>query len=170
MGELSGPETLSLKHELKSFRSGNQNLDQWLKDSAHRSNQTKSSRVVVITDNEQVVAYSALATGSIVVSDLPSDYRAGLSRHPVPIILLARLAVDEKYQGRGLGIGLLKHALTTALAVQADVGVVALATHPIDSNARAFYLIHGFLDSPGETDLMVLPLKDKQSKIKSAGA
>jgi GNAT superfamily N-acetyltransferase len=114
---------------------------------------------VVIRDQNQVIAYSALATGSIVITDLPSEFRNGLSRHPVPIILLARLAVDTRYQGLGLAVGLLKHALVTALGVEQEDGVVALATHPIDQSAKSFYLKYGFVQSPGDKDLMALPLR-----------
>ncbi|SCX03730.1 GNAT family N-acetyltransferase [Candidatus Aquiluna sp. UB-MaderosW2red] len=159
MGELSDPQTLSISHDLRDFNSGNANLDQWLMDSAHRANQTNSARVVVIRDQNQVIAYSALATGSIVITDLPSEFRNGLSRHPVPIILLARLAVDTRYQGLGLAVGLLKHALVTALGVEQEDGVVALATHPIDQSAKSFYLKYGFVQSPGDKDLMALPLR-----------
>lgn len=107
-----------------------------------------------------VVGYYSLAAGSVRLEDVPSRVARGLPRHPVPVILLARLAVDESERGRGLGAALLKNACQRYLQASAVIGSRALLTHAKDESARSFYLRFGFEPSPTDPLHLFLLTKD----------
>lgn len=159
MGEISqGPRLLDGSDSLVGFDSGNVDLDTWLKRKAILAQLANSARTFVVTDQGRVVAFFSLATGSITLSELPQSLRSGLARHPVPIVLLARLAVDQSYRGLGIARGMLQDAVRKTFLIQKNAGAVALGTHPIDANARSFYSAQGFLNSPKSDRLMLFPL------------
>jgi GNAT superfamily N-acetyltransferase len=112
-----------------------------------------------------VVGYYALAAGSVEPEQAPERIKKGLARHPVPVILLARLAVDRHEQGKGLGAALLKDALIRAAAAADEIGVRAVLVHAKDEDARAFYERFDFEPSPTDPLHLYLLMKDLKKTI-----
>ena len=155
-GRLSPPVPIDAAHDLASFASGNQPLDDWLRLRALKS-EGRSSRTYIVADGDVAVGYYCLSTGAENRVALP----AKLSRNtpdPVPLILLGRLAVDLRYQGKGIGAGLLKDALHRTVQVSRTVGSRAVLVHAIDDNARAFYARYGFIEFPAGSRTLFLPI------------
>ena len=112
---------------------------------------------VVADEQQQVVGYYALAAGSVSHEDAPGRIRRNMP-DPIPVIVLGRLAVDMDWIGQGIGQGLLKDALQRALQTRQQVGARALLCHATDEAAKAFYLKHGFIESPIHDMTVMLPL------------
>lgn len=111
-----------------------------------------------------VVGYYSLAVGSVVYDDTPERLGKGLSRHPVPVMVLARLAVDQRSQGRGLGAGLLIDALRRTVAAADIAGIRAVVVHAKDDQAKKFYQHFGFAAFGDHTLTLYLLLKDIRSR------
>lgn len=153
------PEILSSHHLTAAFSCGSEALDFWLKEKASLANRVNTARVVVVAEANEVVGYYALSAASLLREDFPRGLRHDLPRHPIPMVLLARLAVDIRYQGQGLGAALVFSAINRSLRAAEQVGVFGLATNAKDSTARSFYQALGFIDSPGDNSLLIFPLK-----------
>jgi GNAT superfamily N-acetyltransferase len=158
---LSQIEPLSRLHNLSQFSCGRHpSLDDWLKRFAWVNQQNEVSRTYVVQRRERVVGYYSIAAGSVDREDAPARVAKGLARHPVPIVLLTRLAVDRTEQGAGLGKALLKDALTRIAGVADIVGARAVLVHAIDEEAAAFYRHFGFEPSPVNPLHLMLLMKD----------
>lgn len=107
-----------------------------------------------------MVGYYTLAAGSVRREETPARVAKGLAAHPVRVILLARLAVDSREKGKGLGAGLLKDALLRSVQAADIVGCRAVLVHAKDEGARAFYQRFGFEPSPGDPFCLYLLMKD----------
>lgn len=156
------PEPLSAEHDVGGFSCGKPPLDAWLTERALRS-EGRSARTFVVTAAAQagarpVVAYYALATGSVARADVPRKIRHDLP-NPAPVMVLARLAVDETHGGRGLGSALLRDAMLRTLGISRDAGVRALIVHAIDDEAAAFYTRYGFQAFPDGGRTLFLPIE-----------
>jgi GNAT superfamily N-acetyltransferase len=157
---LSGVELLGSDHRLDEFDCGKHaSLTRWLKRLARMNQASGDSRTYVVHRELAVVGYYSLAPGSI--SRNEAIPRASKSApDPIPIILLARLAVDKREQGQGIGPALLKDALKRAYAGAEIIGGRAILVHAMDTDAAAFYRKYGFESCPGlELHLMML-MKD----------
>lgn len=141
------PEPLSAAHDLTAFASGNAALDEWLKRRALANQDTGASRTYVIADEDRVIGYYALATGSIAAAEAPGRVRRNMP-DPVPVMILARLAIESQHQGRGLGSDLLRDAVLRTLRAAEIAGVRAMLVHAIDEKAGRFYERAGFMPSP----------------------
>lgn len=166
MGVISAPALLAEGHKRADFDCGHSALNQWLQKRALKASQSiGSARTYVVCDgDQQVLGYYALASGSIRRDDAVSKVRRN-SPDPVPIILLARLAVDVRFAGQGLGRGLLKDAFLRALSAAEHIGVRAIIVHALDEQARAFYLKHGFYDSPTHEMTLMLTLSEIEQML-----
>lgn len=143
---LSPVEALARTHDLSSFDCGlHPSLNDWLKRFAWTNQQNESSRTYVVHRANRVVAYYSIATGSVAKEEAPERIAKGLANHPIPVILLTRLAVDKSEQGTGLGKAMLKDAMIRVAAAADIVGARALLVHAIDEKAAAFYRRFGFL-------------------------
>lgn len=111
-------------------------------------------------EGDRVAGYYSLTVGQIDTLEAPERVRKGMGQYPIPVIILARLAVDRDHQGRGLGWSLLQDAILRAVAVSEQAGIRALLTHPIDADAEAFYRRFGFESTPGNERQLILLLKD----------
>src|SRR5262245_12795567 len=136
---LSRPVTLEATHDLSAFDCGAAALNDYLKKYAFQNHQNQSARTYVACRANQVVGYYSLAAGSVRREETPSRVSKGLAGHPVPVILLARLAVDRGERGKGLGAGLLKDALLRAVQAADLIGCRAVLVHAKDESAKAFY-------------------------------
>lgn len=165
---MPGPvEKLSTRHELSAFDCGNDALNDWLKIHALANQRSDSAQTYVAHRDGEVVGYYALAAGSVRPETAPPRIAKGLARHPIGVILLARLAVDKNEQGKGLGRALLKDALLRIAAAADTIGARAVLVHAIDEGARGFYERFGFERSPvAEFDMMLL-MKDLSASLRA---
>ena len=155
---LSVPSPLSEEHRLDDFQCSAPELTKWLIERARQNQASGASRCFVVADEQQqVVGYYALAAGSVSHEDAPGRIRRNMP-DPIPVIVLGRLAVDMDWIGQGIGQGLLKDALQRALQTRQQVGARALLCHATDEAAKAFYLKHGFIESPIHDMTVMLPL------------
>jgi GNAT superfamily N-acetyltransferase len=151
---------LAKSHDINAFSCGSEPLDSYLKRYALGSQSAGAANTYVAAAGSRVVGYYSLSTASVQYADAPERLRKGLARHPVPVILLGRLAVDRAWQGRGLGAALLQDALRRVLAASDVVGLRALMVHAKDDAARRFYQHFDFDPSPLEPLQMFLLVKD----------
>ncbi len=107
-----------------------------------------------------MLGYYSLTVGQIDTIEAPERVRRGMGQYPIPLIILARLAVDLDYQKRGIGFSLLQDAIRRAVAVAEHAGIRALLTHPLDAEAEAFYKRFGFESIPENERALILLLKD----------
>lgn len=166
MGEVSSPaapirapKLLADSHELEAFDCGASSLDHWLKRRARGNQASGSSRVYVACRGDIVVGYYALAAGAVERDEAPSKIRRNMPS-PIPVIILGRLAVDKREQGGGIGAALLRDALLRAMNASEEIGAAAVLVHALDDRAKAFYLDHGFVESPVEPLVLMLRIKD----------
>jgi GNAT superfamily N-acetyltransferase len=158
MGRLTPPLPLSRDHRTAGFNCSIMSLNEWLIHRALKNDHHGGSRTYVVCDGKQVVGYYAVAAGSIAREEAPGSIRRNMP-DPIPAIITGRLAVDHRYQGAGIGKGLLKDALARAIHVSEQIGARALIVHALNEQAEAFYLRHGFLNSPTGSGTLLLPLK-----------
>lgn len=159
MGEIGAPSLLLPEHDLSQFNSGNETLNEWLKKRALKNQTIGASRTFVIGVNSHaVIGYYALATGGVERIAAPGSFARGMPE-PIPVIVLARLAIDQRYQGQRLGGFLLKDALQRALNVSNQVGVRGVLVHAISEEAKKFYLRYGFVESPFEQMTLMISMK-----------
>ena len=157
---LDSPVLLNTFHDFSSFNCGVETLNRYLKKNAIQNNQNRSTRTYVATRGSRVVGYYSLAAGSVDKSDTPLRVNKGLGNYPVPVILLARLAVDVSEQGKRLGEGLLKDAMIRIIQAAEIVGCRAVLVHAKDATAKAFYTKYGFESSPIDELHLYMLMKD----------
>lgn len=166
MQPLSGAEPLNASHDPSAFDCGEAELTDWLRRHALAAHRAGSARVYVVHRVMRVVGYYALAAGSVEHEEVPARIRKGLARYPVPVILLARLAVDQQERGRGLGAALLKDALTRAARAADEIGARAILVHAKDDEARSFYEHFDFEPSPSDPLHLFLLMKDLRALVR----
>ncbi|MGB5298215.1 MAG: GNAT family N-acetyltransferase [Thiogranum sp.] len=159
MGEITPPEPITTAHNVESFACGVPVLDEWLKRRALKNESSGASRTFVVCSNDQVIGYYALATGSVGHRDTPGKVRRNMP-DPIPVIVLGRLAIDERWQHAGLGRSLLRDAILRTLSVSQQAGVKALLVHTLSEDAKQFYLRNGFLVSPLDPMTLIISLQD----------
>lgn len=158
---LSRVEPLARTHNLNLFDCGDHaSLSNWLKLFAWTNQQSETSRTYVVHRANRVVAYYSIATGSTSREDAPVRVAKGLANHPVPVIVLARLAVDTTEQGSGLGTAILRDALVRIASAADIVGARAVLVHAIDARAAEFYRRFDFVSCPGNDLHLMLLMKD----------
>lgn len=163
---LHPPVPLSRAHRLESFDCGNPGLNEWLLRHARAAAAGGSARTFVVTaDDDRVVGYHSLTVGQVEPAEAPERLRKGMGRYPIPVVLLARLAVSVSHQRLGIGRGLLQDAILRTLAIAEHAGIRALMTHPIDDAASSFYLRFGFRPSPLRERQVLLLLKDARRMV-----
>lgn len=153
-------EKLQRQHALESFTCGQQELDRFLLRHALQAQQSNSSQTYLALNGAEVVGFYTLVAGQVEHADAPPRVAKGMPRHPIPLLVLARLAVHTAMQGRGLGSGLLLDAMTRTLQVADIAGVRALAVHAKDDPAAAFYRHFGFEPSPTDPRHLFRIIKD----------
>lgn len=154
-------EKLTNTQDADSFDCGKEPLNRFLKRFALVNQKSGSARTyVVCRDDNRIVGYYSLAVGSVDYEASPARVTKGQARHPVPVMLLARLAVDHGEQGRGLGRALLKDALLRTLQAADIAGIRALLVHAKDDEARTWYEGFNFEPSPTDPYHLFLLMKD----------
>lgn len=159
VGKLNPPTPLTAADDVGSFSCGEDSLDDWLKRRALANQVSGASRTYVVCDEERVVAYYSLATGAVTAVSATGRFRRNMP-DPIPVIVLARLAVDIAYQGRGLSRALVGDALRRSLEAADIVGIRGVVVHLLRGNLRQFYLHLGFSPSPIDDMLFMVALAD----------
>lgn len=157
---LSSPVPLTRQHDTALFDCGVEPLNEYLRKYALLNHQNRSSRTYVAIRAERIAGYYTLANGSVSRAEVRSRVAQGMGQYPVPITLLARLAVDISEKGKGLGRGLLKDAVLRAYQASDLVGSRAVVTHAKDETAKAFYQRFQFMPSSLNELHLYLLMKD----------
>ena len=165
LGRLSAVERLVPAHDLSAFDCGKPSLNDWLKRFALLNDRSDAARTYVVQSGGVVAGYYSLAAGSILKAQAPTRISKGLANHPIPVVLLARLAVDRTAQGAGLGAALLKDALLRIQGAADVVGIRAVLVHAIDQEARAFYARFDFEPCPADDLHLMLLMKDLRANL-----
>ncbi len=160
MSETRNIEKLRKEHALAAFDCGQTDLNAWLLKYALQNQASNSAQTYVGVVNDEVVGYYSLTVGQVEHAEAPERVQKGLARHPVPIMLLARLAVHKDWQGKGIGKGLLKDAVLRTMQAADIAGIRALAVHAKDDQARRYYEQFDFIPSPTDPLHLLALLKD----------
>ena len=156
--QLSLPKPLATSHRLDDFECGEAVLDDWLKRRALANQSSGASRTFVVADQDsRICGYYAMAAGAVSHQLATSGVRRNMP-DPVPVMVLARLAVDRGAQGKRLGASLLQDAVNRAVAVSHNAGVRALLVHALHEKAKQFYEHYGFQPSPTHPMTLMLRL------------
>lgn len=156
---LHAPQPLTADHQVDAFKCGETSLEEWLKRRALLNQTNGASRTFVVVDESQsVMGYYALAAGAVHHQDATRSIRQNMP-DPLPVMVLARLAVDMRAQGMQLGAGLLRDAVERSLTVAQNAGVRALLVHALHERAKEFYMHYGFQASPVHPLTLMLRLK-----------
>ena len=162
---LTPPAILSSDHSLNDFDCGNPTLNKWLKRYAMLNQQSNSARTFVVCKEKSVIGFYTLAVGSIEHETAGKRIKKGHARHPTPVMILARLAVDLKFQGQSIGSGLLKDAVLRTLQAADLAGIRAIFVHAKDEKARRFYERFDFEPSPIDPMKLMLLIKDARKTV-----
>jgi len=153
-------EKLRRHHAVEAFDCGRDELNRFLTQYALQSQQSGGAHTYVGLVDHTVVGYYALAVGSVEQEQAPERVKKGLAKHSIPIMLLARLAVDRHWQNQGIGAALVKDAVLRTLQAADIAGIRALVVHAKDEAARSFYAHLDFLPSPSDPLHLFMLLKD----------
>src|SRR5262245_8471230 len=165
---LGAPELLAPAHNVSALDCGIPSLDDWLKRRALTNQGSGASRTYVVCRGQAVVGYHALAAGSIEHSEAPGRLKRNMPV-PIPMMVLARLAVDRSVQGQGLGAGLLRDAVLRVMQAADVVGIRGMLVDAIDGTARAFYERHGFRRSATFPLKLMITLAEAQRMLAPPG-
>jgi GNAT superfamily N-acetyltransferase len=153
-------EKLRREHPVEAFDCGFEGLNRFLHRFALANQQAGASQTYLALSRDVVIGFYSLAVGEVSYMEAPARLTKGLARHPVPIMLLARLAVSSDWQGKGVGAGLLKDAMRRTLQAADIAGIRAFAVHAKDDSTRAFYAHFDFIPSPTDPLHLFILIKD----------
>jgi ribosomal protein S18 acetylase RimI-like enzyme len=162
------PEHVDARHDVTTFTSGNDSLDTWLQRHALAAQGMDSARTFVATRNGRVIGYFSLTMGSVLRAEAPAKLVRGLPSYPVGMVLLARLAVDQSQQGRGVGAMLLAEALRRAVAAGEVAAARLIVVYAVDDTAAAFYRRYGFIRTPENPLRFYRRMKDVRASLDSS--
>ena len=158
---LRAPEPLAEQHRLEGFDCGKPALNDWLMRHARQAQGSGSARTFVVAEDDgRMAGYFSLTVGQVDTLGAPERIRKGMGQYPVPVVILARLAVSLQDHGRGIDFGLLQDAIRRTMLIAEQAGIRAMLTHPIDEDAAKFYTRFGFIASPLREQQLLLLLKD----------
>jgi GNAT superfamily N-acetyltransferase len=160
-------EKLRRDHAADIFDCGTEPLNQFLTRYAWQSQQSGASQTYLGLSGKIIVGFYTLTVGEIAHVAATERLKKGMPRHPIPLMVLARLAIDKNWQGRGLGAGLLKDALLRTEQAADIAGIRALAVHAKDDGAARFYARFGFEPSPTDERHMFLLMKDVRRALQA---
>lgn len=159
MGKVTAPTPLNATHILSEFYCGEAVLDEWIRNRGLKNQSLGAARTFVVCreDSSQVVGFYSLATGSVTHTVATGSLKRNMP-DPIPVIILARLAVDASFHGKGLGADLLHDAVLRICRVAENIGVRAVMVHALSNSAKQFYLHHGFTPSITQENTLFLRL------------
>lgn len=153
-------EKLARHHAIDAFDCGQEALKRFLTSFALTNQQANASQTYLGLADSTVIGFYTLVVSEVSYDNAPERLKKGLARHPVPLILLARFAVHNEWQARGIGAGLIKDAMRRTMQVADIVGIRALVAHAKDNNARSFYERFDFVPSPTDPLHLFILTKD----------
>lgn len=153
-------EKLARSHAVETFDCGDGNLNRFLSRFAWQNQQANASQTYLGLADGRVTGFYTLAVGEIAYDGAPERLTKAMARHPVPVMLLARLGVDVGWQGKGVGAGLLRDAILRTLQAADIAGIRAFVVHAKDDTAARFYRHFGFADSPSDPLHLYVLIKD----------
>ena len=156
---LTPPEPLTEHHDIGGFSCGVASLDDWLRRRARANQASGATRTFVVTESGRVVAYYAIASGAVSPNGTSGRFRRNMP-DPIPVAVLARLAIATSAQGQGLGRALFRDATLRILNAAETLGIRGIVVHAISDQAKAFYLALGFEASPLDPMTLMVTLKD----------
>jgi GNAT superfamily N-acetyltransferase len=162
---LAAPEPLADYHELADFDCGFPSLDDWLRRRARGNQSSGATRTFVVAEGRRVIGYYAIASGAISISGAPGRFRRNMP-DPIPVAVLARLAIDGASQGRGLGRALFRDGAARITHAADSLGIRGIVVHAISEQAKAFYLAIGFEPSPLDPMTLMVKLSDVRAVLK----
>jgi predicted N-acetyltransferase YhbS len=153
-------QRLTADHNISDFFSGETTLDTWLRSRALKNDSNGATRTFVLCaeNTHRVIGYYSLSTGSICREDAPGAIRRNMPE-PIPVVIIARLAVDLEYQHQRWGGKLLREAILRVMLVSQSVGIRGVVVHALTDNAKAFYKRFGFIESPTQSHTLILSVK-----------
>jgi predicted N-acetyltransferase YhbS len=160
---LRAPEPIDSEHDLTAFQSGEPTLDDWLRRRALRNEAGGGSRTYVVCAgrNQQVVAYYCLAAGAIAHAGASTRVRKNMP-DPIPAVVIGRLAVDQRLQGRGIGRALLRDAILRTIQAAKIAGIRAILVHAMSDDARTFYEQAGFRSTPVDPMTLMITVAEAE--------
>ncbi len=158
MPELSAPTLITPEHQSDDFCSSEDSLDEWLKKRALKNQMSGASRCFVICEDKKIVGYYTLSAGGISREAAPKPMQHNMP-DPLPVLLLGRLAIDERYHNLGLGSALLRDAMLRAVNVSNEAGIFVILVHALFEQAKRFYLSRGFVPSPIQPMTLMMTLQ-----------
>ena len=164
---LSAPALLAAHHRLDEFASGVPSLDDWLKRRAAVNQVSGASRTFVVCEGNTVAGYYALASSAIDVEATPGRFRRNMP-DPIPVVVLARLAVAHSHHGQGLGRALFQDAARRVIQAADAIGIRGMIVHALSAEAKAFYMRLGLEPSPLEPMTLMVTLADLRASIAAA--
>ena len=162
---LAAPVPLGPEHRVSDFASGTPALDEWLRRRALANQASGASRSYVACDDETIAGYYAIASGGVSHAAASGRLRRNMP-DPIPVAILARLAVAQRHQGRGLGRALVGDAIRRVQQAADTIGIRGILVHAISQDARAFYLAVGFEPSPLEPMTLMAGLADIEAALR----
>lgn len=156
---LSAPEKLTVSHDVSQFECGEPALDSWLKKRAFQNEESGASRTYVLRAGQEIAGYYALATGAIAHAEAAGRVRRNMPDQ-VPVIILGRLAIASKFQGRGIGAALLRDAVLRIAQAAEIAGIRAILVHAISDQAKRFYEKYGFIPSPADPMTLMITVAE----------
>ncbi len=158
-GRISPPARLSTDHDLTQFSCGETSLDHWLRNRALQNEKSGASRSYVVCADGCVVGYYALAAGAVAHTEATARIKRNMP-DPVPMILIGRLAVDSRFQGRGIGADLLRDAVLRTLQAAEIAGIRAILVSAISREAKKFYERFGFISSTANPQTLMITVTE----------
>jgi GNAT superfamily N-acetyltransferase len=162
--KLSPPEPLADHHDIHEFSSGEASLDDWLRRRARGNQASGASRTFVVSEEKRVIGYYALASGAVTAESATGRLRRNMP-DPIPVAVLARLAVDHDWQGKGLGRALFRDAAARVANAADAIGIRGIVVHAISEEAKKFYVALGFDPSPREPMMLMVTLADVRAAL-----
>jgi GNAT superfamily N-acetyltransferase len=159
-------EKLERRHDVDSFDCGQENLNRYLKHYAFMSQRSDVAQTYVGVVDNKIIGYYSLVVSDIAYEDAPERLKQGISRNPVPVMLLARLATNLEWQGKGVGAGLLRNAMQRTIQVADIAGLRSFIVHAKDDRAKSFYEHFDFLPSPTDPYHLYLMIKDIRKSMR----
>ncbi|CAG1000810.1 hypothetical protein BURK2_02993 [Burkholderiales bacterium] len=158
---LRAPEPLAAQHRLEGLDCGKPALNDWLlRDARQAQGRGSAKTVVVAEDDGRMAGYFSLTVGRVDTLEAPERIRKGMGQYPLPVVILARLAVSIHDQVRGIGFGLLQDAIRRTMLIAEQAGIRAMLAYPSDEEAARFYTRFGLIASPLREQQLLLLLKD----------
>jgi GNAT superfamily N-acetyltransferase len=156
---ITPPERLNANHDLTQFSCGEASLDHWLRSRPLQNEKSGASRTYVVCADGCVVGYYALAAGAVAHTEATSRAKRNMP-DPVPVILIGRLAIDSRFQGRGIGADLLRDAVLRTLQAAEIAGIRAILVSAISAEAKRFYERYGFVASPVNPQTLMITVAE----------